>query len=268
VREIRSRSNPLYKRLARLMKGRDPDSAASCAADRRQSVMLEGIHLCQEWQRHRGRPALAVVDADVLAARPPWLMALLDGLEASARVAMPASLLASLSPIAGAQGVLFVATLVTPSPPGRIQGDSVWLDRIQDPGNVGTLLRTIAAAGLRQVLLSPGCAQVWSPRVLRAAQGAHFVLDLHEGVDLLPFCETLDIPLLAAALAPDAASLYDLSLVPPCVWVFGNEGQGVDAALLARATQQVMIPQDAVQESLNVAVAAGVCLFEQRRQRS
>src|SRR5690606_30856013 len=116
-----------------------------------------------------------------------------------------------------------------------------------------------------QAYLSTGCASAWSAKVLRSAQGAHFVMTIHEHVDLQATCERLEVPLVATAL-DGASSLYDASLPAQCAWLLGNEGQGVDRALLARADLRLYIPQDDEVESLNVAVAAGVCLFEQRRQ--
>src|SRR5690606_24427082 len=115
--------------------------------------------------------------------------------------------------------------------------------------------------------LSPGCASAWSAKVLRSAQGAHFVMTLHEHVDLAAVRARLDFPLMATALE-QAESLYDAALPSQCAWLFGNEGQGVDPALLAQADLRLYIPQAENVESLNVAVAAGICLFEQRRRHA
>lgn len=265
--QISSRSNPAFQRLLRLMKGKPPADGVERDDVKGMPVLLEGIHLCQEWRRLRGKPELAVVDAAQLAAAPDWLTALLRDLRETELLVMPQRLLAALSGIAAAQGVLFLARHHAPALPARITGDSVWLDRIQDPGNVGTLLRVVAGAGLRQVLLSAGCAQAWSPRVLRAGQGAQFVLEIHEGVDLDAVARRTPVRLFAAALGAGAQSVHDVDLRAPTAWIFGNEGQGVAPELLAQVHCRVCIPQDAAVESLNVAVAAGICLFEQRRQR-
>lgn len=163
--------------------------------------------------------------------------------------------------------MVFVIAAPEPGRPSHITQNSLWLDRVQDPGNVGTLLRTAAAAGIQHAYLSAGCAAAWSGKVLRSAQGAHFVLTIYEGVNFQTECERLSIPLVATALH-DANSLYETPLPEKCVWIFGNEGQGVDAQLLAQASLRVFIPQQPNVESLNVAVASGICLFEQRRQHS
>jgi TrmH family RNA methyltransferase len=139
------------------------------------------------------------------------------------------------------------------------------LDRLQDPGNVGTLLRSAAALGVPQVIALKGCAALWSPKVLRSAMGAHFALHLVEGVDA-DALDTLAVPLLATSSHATQA-LHTARLPWPCAWVLGHEGQGVDAALLARCAQTLTIPQPGGEESLNVAAAGAICLYESARQR-
>jgi len=158
----------------------------------------------------------------------------------------------------------------TPRPtlPDRLVDDAVYLDRVQDPGNVGTVLRTCAAVGVRRVITSPGTAFCWSPKVLRAAMGAHFHLDIHEGVPPSELLARLAVE--AVATTADApAGLWQADLRGPRVWLLGNEGQGLEAALLAApGVRRVSIPQSEAVESLNVGVAAAVCLYEQLRQRA
>jgi TrmH family RNA methyltransferase len=165
------------------------------------------------------------------------------------------------------QGVLFVAQPTIHPVPEKISESIVMLDRLQDPGNVGAILRTCAAAGIKRVFASVGTAGLWSPKVLRSAQGAHFVLKLHEQIDLMVLTEALAIPLIVTTLE-DAKDLYKTALPKQAAWVFGNEGQGVTDSLLSRADIRVKIIHDKAVESLNVTVASGVCLFEQRRQHS
>jgi len=142
----------------------------------------------------------------------------------------------------------------------------VILDRIQDPGNVGTLLRTCAAAGIKRVFATTGTATLWSPRVLRSGQGAHFALRLHEQIDLSAMIATLEVPLVVTTLTA-AQNLFATELPAHCAWVFGNEGQGVDSALIEKASIKVRIEHELQgAESLNVTAAAAICLFEQRRQ--
>ncbi len=163
-----------------------------------------------------------------------------------------------------------LAVVETPRPAPPASGpdhDLVILDRIQDPGNVGTILRTAAAAGLRTVLTTAGTAACWAPKVLRAGMGGHFVLDIHENISLDQLKARVGELSLAGTVLQDGQSLYATDLRRPLAWVFGNEGEGIDPALQAQLGCRLTIPQDPGVESLNVAASAAVCLFEQRRQR-
>ncbi len=257
MKYISSRDNAFFKHLLRV-------AAGKLGAQGERQVLLEGIHLCQAWLQHQGQPEHAVFDAARLDSDTE-LQTLAGALDGERCITCDERLARSLSQVEHGQGVYFLVTPPAPELPERIDHLCLWLDRIQDPGNVGTLLRTAAAVGMTHVYLSSGTASAWSAKVLRSAQGAHFALHIHERVDLFQACDRLAVPLLATALEA-AVGLYDLVLPQRCAWVLGNEGQGVAPALLARAATRVFIPQAPGVESLNVAVAAGVCLFEQRRQ--
>ncbi len=136
------------------------------------------------------------------------------------------------------------------------QAASVVLDRLQDAGNVGSILRSAAAFGVRQVLAIKGTAALWSPKVLRAGMGAHFGLRQVVG---------LQVPLLATS-SHAAQSLGEARLPWPAAWVLGHEGQGVQPALMQRCTMALRIPQPGGEESLNAAAAAAICLYESARQ--
>jgi len=259
---IESRGNPVYRHVSRLLQG----GAAAARAQRRgqASLVIEGIHLCQMWLHHIGQPEHALFDAQVLRERPE-IAALYEQIASAQRVLLAPALAASLSQVAHGPGVYFLGRAPQPDLPKRITRSAICLDRVQDPGNVGTLLRTAAAAGLTDVYVSRGSASAWSGKALRAGQGAQFALTIHEDVALQSLCQTTDLPLVATALS-DAQSLYATQLPKQCLWVFGNEGQGTDPALLGLASLRVRIPHNAAVESLNVAAAAAVCLFEWRRQ--
>lgn len=148
-------------------------------------------------------------------------------------------------------------------------GDCVVLDGVQDPGNVGTVLRSAAAAGVGTVVLGRGCADAWSPKVLRAGMGAHFLSGIYPQADLEIWLARYKGRVFATALREEKqAVLYGEDLCGPTAWVFGNEGAGVGKAVLDRADKCVRIPMHDATESLNVAMAATICLFEQMRQRS
>ncbi|MGE4125711.1 MAG: TrmH family RNA methyltransferase [Pusillimonas sp.] len=251
---IQSRDNPAFRHLVRVVAGKV-----------RGQVVLEGVHVCQEWLRHQGQPLCAVFDASKLA-QSIELQALADALDDSACLSIDAALWAKLSTVAGAgQGVCFQVSTPVPELPAQISENCLWLDRIQDPGNLGTLMRTAAAVGIRQVFISPGSASAWSSKVLRSAQGAHFALDIFENADLSGLVTRLEVALAVTTL-DGGTPLYDTTLPAACAWLAGNEGQGVDARLQDLATLRVFIPQTPAVESLNVGVAMAVCLYEQVRQ--
>ncbi|MBO9353679.1 RNA methyltransferase [Bordetella petrii] len=254
MKQITSRDNPAFKQLQR---------QARHAGRRGEPAILEGVHLCQAWLAHAGAPAWAVFDADRLP--HPELAALLAAVPPRQVLLLPERLLRLLETVETGQGVLFVVDPPAVDLPARLDEPMVWLDRVQDPGNVGTILRICAAAGIGRVLLSAGCAAAWSPKVLRGGQGAHFALTLHEHADLQACAGRLEVPLAVTTL-DGAQDLYATPLPPACAWVFGHEGQGVAPALQQAAALRVRIDHAAAVESLNVAVAAALCLFEQRRQ--
>lgn len=251
---IHSRDNARYKLLQRIARNR---------VDKR--CLLEGVHVCQEWLRHSGQPELAVFDVEQLSQQAE-LQALDQLILPQRRLFLAPALFRRLSHLEGDQGVCFVIKPTQPLLPEKITHSCVWLDRVQDPGNVGSILRSSAAAGIRHVYLSLGCARVWTPKVLRSAQGAHFALQLYEGQNLQQLLPRLAVPLLVSSLE-QAVSLYEQALPPEAVWLFAHEGQGASADLLQAAQLRVRIPQDNAVESLNVAAAAAVCLFEHKRQQ-
>ncbi|HOL65586.1 MAG TPA: RNA methyltransferase [Accumulibacter sp.] len=255
---IASRDNAHFKMLRKLL---------ASGRERRQSgqVILDGLHLLETYCAQQGVPD-EVLLSESGAIRPEiaaWLQTAANGLRVSV---FSDALFKQLSVVETPSGIMAVVRPPSPLPLAE-RADSVLLDGIQDPGNLGSLLRSAAAAGFRQVLLSNDCAQVWSPKTLRAAMGAHFLLSLHENVDLPTFLATYRGKVLATAAAA-AHSLYTVELSGPLAWVFGNEGQGIRPALLAMSDERVYIPMVGATESLNVVAAATVCLFETLRQRS
>jgi TrmH family RNA methyltransferase len=167
-------------------------------------------------------------------------------------------------------GILFAVKVPDATSGGQaslsLQCAALLLDSVQDPGNLGTILRTAAAAGIQQIFCGPGTAAVWSPKVLRAGMGAHFVLEITEDVDLAQLIQQASVPVYATQ--PNAPkTIYTADLRAPSAWLFGHEGQGVSEQLLALATERLAIPQSSQVESLNVAASVAICLFEQRRQQ-
>jgi TrmH family RNA methyltransferase len=253
LRSISARDNPLLVRLRKL--------AQSPAAYRKfGQVWLEGDHLC------RAALARGVAVPLAVGTEAAWADPVLAGLMAAAReqVIVPEALFAGISGLESPAALGFVLDLPAAQPPQALAA-TVVLDGVQDAGNVGSVLRSASALGVRQVLALKGTAALWSPKVLRAGMGAHFNLLLLEGLTAHDL-DALGLPLVATSSHADAV-LPQAALPAPCAWVFGHEGQGVSAELMRRCASTVRIPQPGGEESLNVAAAAAICLYESARRR-
>lgn len=246
---IQSRDNPLLKDLRRL--------GHEAGAYRKTGLIwVEGEHLCQV-VRERGLAVQVAVFAQSQCdaqGRPPaqWLPTHCQ------RIAIvPDALLAACSELPSPAGMGYVLALPQS---GALDphASTVVLDRVQDAGNVGSILRTAAAMGVRQVIALKGTAALWSAKVLRAGMGAHWALSLIEAASLEEV-RRVRVPLMVTS-SHAGQWLHTQRLPQPCAWAFGHEGQGVSAELQALATQHVRIAQPGGQESLNVAAAAAICL--------
>jgi len=189
--------------------------------------------------------------------------ALMQQLEHVSAVMLPTLMFSELTPVASSTGILAVIDIPQISPPERPQF-ALMLENIQDPGNLGSMLRTALGAGVEVVYCSKGCTDVWSPKALRGGQGAQFHLAVVENADLPKAMQDFAGNVFATTL--DGDSLYSLDLTSSTAFVIGNEGAGLQAETIAAATRKVSIPTDARLESLNAATAAAVCLFERVRQ--
>lgn len=247
--EISARDNPLIQRLRKLTQ--DP-----AAYRKLGQVWLEGEHLCSALLARGGRAQQAVI------ARSAWMQrpALRTLAEGALRCAIVEDKL--FAQLSGLESPAALGMLIeTPAAAtARSDRDTLVLDRVQDAGNVGSMLRSAAALGIGQVLALKGTAALWSPKVLRAGQGAHFGLRLAEGLapeDLA----AMGLPLVATS--PHAEAVLGRHPLPrPLAWVLGHEGQGVQPALLQACALTLRIPQPGGEESLNVAAAAAICFYE------
>ncbi|MBL0143113.1 MAG: RNA methyltransferase [Betaproteobacteria bacterium] len=257
MKTVASRDNAAYKTLAKL---------ASSSAERRKRALsvIEGAHLVEACIG-AGHP-VAQFFVSRTAAGSTGTSRLLARAKDAQVVELADALFDAVSGVESPAGII----AVVPTPTGHAVPDSarfcLLLEDLQDPGNVGTLLRSAAAAGVGHVLLSPSCAFAWSPKVLRAGQGAHFALNIVEGADLAAFISSFRGT--SVALCGGAkASLYDTSLHGPVAFLVGNEGAGLSAELEKAATVRVRIPMPGRAESLNAGVAGSIALFEAVRQR-
>ncbi|MEO8408427.1 MAG: RNA methyltransferase [Oxalobacteraceae bacterium] len=259
MKPITSRDNPLYKELKQL-------ATSSQARRRAQRTLLDGVHLCEVYLDRLGSPPLCIVSDSALSL--PEVTPILRRCEQGGAqcIVLPDALFKTLSQVEHGVGLLFMVATPTPEPSLRLSGNAVLLDRLQDPGNLGSILRSAAAAGITDVFCSAGTAFAWSPKVLRAGMGAHFLLRIAEDVDLVQLLQSATLSVLATS-SHAKATIYDIDLRQPAAWLFGHEGQGISDQLMALTTHQVGIPHLGQMESLNVAASAAVCFFEQVRQR-
>jgi TrmH family RNA methyltransferase len=249
---VRSKDNPLLVHLRRLTRD-------GGAYRRSGQVWLEGDHLCAALLAKGQRPQQALIT------EASWADPQLRRMAQTAnRIAVvPEVLFASISALESAAKLGFLWALPTEGS-FSTGARSVVLDRLQDAGNVGSILRSAAALGVQQVLALKGSVALWSPKVLRAGMGAHFGLALFEGLAEADL-HALAVPLIGTS-SHAGELLPQVRLPDPCAWVLGHEGQGVSPTLAQRCTLAVRIPQPGGEESLNVAAAAAVCLYESARQ--
>lgn len=254
MKHLTSRDNPFYKNLHKLATQRRARGAAG-------QTLLDGSHLLAALLDSGCQPAHVLLKADAL--ENAEVVALLQRLDGVPVTMLTDALFAGLTELKSHSGVLALVDIVAPTAePGRFV---LLLDAVQDPGNLGTMLRSAAAAGCDAAYLSSGCADAWSPKVLRAGMGAHFALAIHAETDLPAFARVAAFPIYAAALSAPR-SLYDCDLRGPLGFAIGNEGAGLSADLAA-CCQPVSIPMPGRMESLNAAAAGAICLFEAVRQR-
>lgn len=250
---IRSRQNPLAKQLIKLAENRRERLKS------RQTLLI-GTHLIQS-ALQAGWPLEKLLVCEGEEHREE-IAALLQ--QNISTLMLDKALFAEIEQTPSTTGILALITL--PENPVAVRrGFCLLLENVQDPGNVGSILRSAAAAGVDQVWLSAGCADAWSPKVLRAGMGAHFRLPLLERLSLNEVLPAFEGKIAVTTLEA-ASSLYTSDLRGDLVLALGSEGGGVSAELLAHATQRLHIPMTGAVESLNVAAAAAVCLFERLRQ--
>ena len=252
---ISSHDNPVFKRLKKL---------AESARARREARMtlLDGEHLLAAYLDAGGQPHTLVRAASFDAGKLAHLAARCSQAKA---IVLPDALFAEIAPVSTPSGVLAEAAWLNPPAIDAIPLVIV-LEDIQDPGNLGAMLRTGAAAGATLAVLSKGCHDPWSPKALRGGQGAQFVLPLQQGADLVAWLNAFAGKSIALALAEDS-DFYALDLRGPLALIAGNEGAGLSEAVCGAATLRAHIPMAGRIESLNASAALAVAVFEAVRQR-
>jgi TrmH family RNA methyltransferase len=242
---IRSRENARVKRWAKL--ARD-----SRLRREERRALVEGPHLVAEALRARIEPVALLVSESALAQKE-----IQDLLQKREHVLLSDAVFRAIADAESPQGIAAEIAL-----PGlEAKGDWIFLEGVQDPSNVGAIIRTAAAFGVGAVALDRGCADAWSPKTLRAGMGGHFktairqVPSLEE--ELGKFAGTL-----VCTVSHGGRGLREAKLEGRLGWIFGAEGRGLSAALLQRVNLKLTVPMAAGNDSLNVAAAAAICLYE------
>ncbi len=252
---LESKDNAKIKHLRGLIE-------LNSARKKHQQTVLEGTHLCLAWlQQQKKIFSLFTTEQALENSELQQVFELHQG-----HIFVISDVLyKDLSTLGTTLPCLAIIDL--PQNPAQIDftQDTLILENVQDPGNVGTLLRSAAAANIKQVICTQGSASLWSPRVLRAGMGAHFSLVCFENIQLEDILPQFKIPVFVTS-SHRSTSLYSKDLTQACVWILGNEGQGASNYALEHA-EAVAIPQPGGQESLNVAIAGSICFFEMVRQR-
>ena len=252
-KHIISRDNAVFKHLKKLADNKRERS-------REGKTLLDGVHLIEGYLQAFGEPELLIIPEGKSTQEATDLMQQLGDVNTTM---FPTLMFAELTPVSSSTGILALVKKPEVAVPETINF-ALMLEDIQDPGNLGSMLRTALGAGVDAVYLSKGCTDAWSPKSLRGGQGAQFHMPIIEGLDIVETIEAFAGDTFATTLAGN--SLYDHDLTKPTAFVIGNEGAGLSHATTQAATHQISIPMHDKLESLNAAAAAAVCLFERTRQ--
>lgn len=256
MEHITSRQNAHFKQARKL---------AESARERTKSkqILMDGTRLIRAYAEQFGLEDSTLLISELGLNRPD-IQQILETMSPRHFYLLADELFAEIAQVETPEGITAIAAM--PCVASKTSDDfRILLDGIQDPGNLGGLLRTAAAAGATSACLAKGCADVWSPRSLRGGMGAQFILPIRERIDL-------EIALAGfrgavIATSPRARqSIYDVDLSGPVAMIFGSEGRGLPEDVLSMANQLVHIPMAGKVESLNVAAAAAICCFERLRQ--
>lgn len=245
---ITSSKNDLIKTLRKLTRKKNREE--------QQRYLLEGVHLVREALNAQQPITMILATEDFQAAA--WLPNDVPTYWLKPEVAH------TLSATVTTQGIFVVLPLPEAKLPQTFTGSWLLLDGVQDPGNIGTMVRTADAAGLTGVVLGEGSADLFSAKVLRSMQGSHFHIPIYQGdlADWVTELKAAQVPVYGSELNPAAVDFHQIPAQPNFALIMGNEGNGMQAELLAQTDQNLYIPIQGRAESLNVAIAAGILLFQ------
>ena len=258
-KHITSRDNPVFKHLKKLAEN-------ARERHRESSTLLDGVHLIEAYSQVFGEPEMLIIPEGKSSLEATQLLQQLQDVNT---LMFPTLMFAELTPVASSTGILALVKIPQLDVPEQADF-ALMLEDIQDPGNMGSMLRTAAAAGVQVVYLSKGCTDAWSPKALRGGQGAQFVLPIVEQTDVLATLSNFQGK--CYAMTMHGQSLYAQDLISPSLFVIGNEGAGLSRSVIGAVDEAITIPMantsSLAVESLNAAAATAICLFECQRQRN
>ncbi len=258
---ITSRDHPLIKQIIRL-------EGSSQYRKKTGLTLLDGVHLVQIHHTVLGPPENLIISQSYFESpeNKHFLRTLFRNVSPKMTIISDA-LFREASPVRTPTGILALISIpqLNKAIDGPKETFSVLLETIQDPGNLGSILRSAVAANARDVYLSSKCADAWSPKTLRAAMGAHFFLHIHENSNLLEIAQKFCGTVIATSILAKK-NLFEIPLTGPIAFMFGNEGIGLSQEIIQAADENISIPMPGKTESLNAAAAAAICFFEKVRQ--
>ncbi len=248
---ILSRGNQYFKHLKKL------NESPSYRHEVQQTI-LDGMHLIESYVERFGSPdSVALIEGGDVNKIASYLNKGTQVLE------FPAGLFSEIAPVISPSGIIASINIPHLEIPKK-QNCILLLEDIQDPGNLGSILRSARASGVDLVYLSSHCADLWSPKVLRGGQGAHFYLPCIEKASFSDITKAFKGKIFATELT--GKSVFKEDLKGPAAFIFGNEGSGLQSETICLCSHSIQIPMKKGIESLNVSAAVSICLYEKYRQ--
>lgn len=253
IKEIRS----LYRRKERWVK---------------KSFIVEGIKIVEECIDN-GYPLSHIIISDELYNIKGGETLLGKIIDYNLLIKVPDRLYREISDMENPQGVLAVASFKLDSIEHIYSIDNPFillLDQVQDPGNMGTIIRSADAFGIDGIIITEGCVDIYNPKVVRATMGSIFRVPIYhysDGIEIIKEIKSRNIKIYSTSLTGDKF-IQDVSLNIPSMLIIGNESKGVSKSLEALADSLIKIPMIGEAESLNAAIASSIIMYESIRQRS
>ena len=256
-KKITSTDNEIIKKVFKILN-------SSSVAKKENKIILEGAHLVEEFFKRIGEESMNTVF--ISENFSDQLNHILEKVDKNKIIVVTEHVLKKISSTETPQGIVALCERNFRKVNKTELGFVIALEDVQDPGNVGTIIRTAASLGCDSVFLSKGCCDVWSSKVLRSGQGAHFYIDIYDNFDLKKLRDVFDGNMYATVLDEDSKSVYNLDLSSNTAFVLGNEGSGLSKEVVDYCDEKIYIPMQNNFESLNVAIAATVVISEKFRQ--